>query len=114
VKEVTNTADEGTKTTSTPIEWKENMDLVKKLTGKASVNGKAGKRMASSANKTFFSWFTNNDDESGIREAEMIKEDIWPNVAQWFGSTGGFDDMDDEEFDPDEDEFDDDEEGSDE
>jgi hypothetical protein len=73
-----------------------------------AVKGKTGKRAIPV--ETFFSWFTNNDPDFGFDVAEVswfcimlciiivlqvIKDEIWPNLTQWF--TGPAYESDDDE-----------------
>ncbi|XP_067683946.1 protein SET-like [Haliotis asinina] len=65
---------------STSIEWKEGMDLTKKLQ-QSEQNGR--KRKLGMA-RNFFSWFLDNTDPSADDIAEVIKDDMWPNPLQYY------------------------------
>jgi len=65
--------------TSTPIAWKENMNLLDRENGE-----KGGRKRGHPAPRTFFSWFVDNSDASADDIAEVIKDDMWPNPLQYF------------------------------
>jgi len=73
---------------STPIQWKEGMDLAAKFAQRAAAaqeNAKAGSRKrAHQQQRTFFTWFCDNGDPSDDEIAEVIKDDMWPNPLQYF------------------------------
>ncbi|XP_064607356.1 protein SET-like [Liolophura sinensis] len=67
---------------STPIIWKDGMDLSTKaqpLQDKTN-NRKRGRPVP----RTFFSWFLDNGDPSVDDIAEVIKDDMWPNPIQYY------------------------------
>jgi len=95
---------------STPIQWKESMDLAAKFaqrTAAAQENAKSGSRKRGHQQQaTFFTWFCDNGDPSDDEIAEVIKDDMWPNPLQYFlvpdievenGDDEEEDDMDGEE-----------------
>jgi len=63
---------------STPIKWKEGMDL----TAKNKEENKGKKRPRET--RTYFNWFSDNGDPSADDIAEVIKDDMWPNPLQYF------------------------------
>jgi template-activating factor I len=63
------------KSTSSPIQWKENMDLSKKQ--KETIMEGRGRQGGRDV-KTFFSWFSDNTDPAADDIAEIIKDDLWP------------------------------------
>merc|ERR1712086_1033610 len=73
---------------STPIQWKESMDLAAKFaqrTAAAQENAKSGSRKRGHQQQaTFFTWFCDNGDPSDDEIAEVIKDDMWPNPLQYF------------------------------
>ncbi|ODM89127.1 Protein SET [Orchesella cincta] len=70
------------KSTSTIIEWKENMDLSRKQPQIIDANRKRGLEQ-----KTFFSWFSDNKNPAADDIAEVIKDDLWPNPLKYFVSS---------------------------
>jgi len=97
--------------TSTPIRWKEGSELAARL--KAHTAQKSDKKARRQA-RSFFTWFTENNDASADDIAEVIKDDMWPNPLQYFlvpdmdmnddGANGvEEDDSEDEEVDADDD-----------
>lgn len=88
---------------STPIKWKENMNLI--LKAQKSQNGASRKRKLESM-RTFFQWFMDNTDPSTDDIAEVVKDDMWPNPLQYFLAPdieeNGLEDDDDEDDDDDE------------
>jgi len=69
--------------TSTDINWRENMNLNKRDV--ASEGGaKPGKKRPLDQPRTFFGWFVDNTDASADDIAEVIKDDMWPNPLQYF------------------------------
>lgn len=71
---------------STPIQWKEGMDLAAKFAQRAAAaqeNAKSRKR-PHQQQRTFFTWFCDNGDPSDDEIAEVIKDDMWPNPLQYF------------------------------
>ena len=67
---------------STPIQWKESMDLAAKFaqrTAAAQENAaKSGSRKRGHQQQaTFFTWFCDNGDPSDDEIAEVIKDDMW-------------------------------------
>merc|ERR1711863_92137 len=91
---------------STPIQWKESMDLAAKFAQKAAAaqeTAKGRKRAHQQQMKTFFTWFCDNGDPSDDEIAEVIKDDMWPNPLQYFlvpdiEVENGEDEDDDEEI----------------
>jgi len=72
---------------STPIQWKEGMDLAAKFAQRqaaAQESAKGRKRLLQSQQRTFFTWFCDNGDPSDDEIAEVIKDDMWPNPLQYF------------------------------
>jgi template-activating factor I len=67
--------------TSTDIEWKENMNLLERG-DPADKTGR--KRTHMETLRSFFGWFTDNTDASADDVAEVIKDDMWPNPLQYF------------------------------
>merc|ERR1712012_467408 len=95
---------------STPIQWKEGMDLAAKFAQRnaaAQETAKGRKRAHQQQMKTFFTWFCDNGDPSDDEIAEVIKDDMWPNPLQYFLvpdiEVENGDDEDDEEADGEED-----------
>merc|ERR1712241_718363 len=94
---------------STPIQWKEGMDLAAKFAQRnaaAQETAKGRKRVHQQQMKTFFTWFCDNGDPSDDEIAEVIKDDMWPNPLQYFlvpdiEVENGEDEDDDEEIDED-------------
>ncbi|XP_013786758.1 protein SET-like isoform X2 [Limulus polyphemus] len=68
---------------STPIKWKEGMDLTKKQKERQS-QMKNNRKRPHEHPRTFFSWFTDHGDASADDIAEVIKDDMWPNPLQYF------------------------------
>ncbi|XP_058450033.1 protein SET isoform X2 [Malaya genurostris] len=66
--------------TSTPIKWKPDRDLTKMLPKKALAN----RRKRGLEYRTFFDWFTDNNDPINDDIAELIKDDLWPNPLQYY------------------------------
>jgi len=72
---------------STPIQWKEGMDLAAKFAQRAAAaqeNAKGSRKRAHQQQRTFFTWFCDNGDPSDDEIAEVIKDDMWPNPLQYF------------------------------
>lgn len=104
--------------TSTAIKWKPDRDLTKMLPKKAMAN----RRKRGLEYRTFFDWFTDNNDPINDDIAELIKDDLWPNPLQYYlvpdievepeaEEDGGDDDFgDDGEGDEEEDEIEEEEE----
>ena len=95
---------------STPIQWKEGMDLAAKMAQRAAAaleTAKNSRKRALQQPKTFFTWFCDNGDPSDDEIAEVIKDDMWPNPLQYFLvpdiEVENGDDEDDEEADGEED-----------
>ncbi|XP_032679098.1 protein SET isoform X2 [Odontomachus brunneus] len=65
---------------STPICWKEGVDLTKKAKTKAPLKG----RKRPLKHRSFFDWFTDHGDPSSDEIAELIKDDMWPNPLQYY------------------------------
>jgi len=61
----------------TKVEWKEGMDLTKRVRNK----GEGGKRTADES-ESFFNWF--NDEDQDLELGEIIKEDLWPNPGKYY------------------------------
>ncbi|XP_074645271.1 protein SET-like [Tubulanus polymorphus] len=64
---------------SSPIKWKQGMDLTKK-----AVNDAAGRKRKYGSSRSFFVWYLDNSDPSVDDIAEVIKDDMWPNPLQYF------------------------------
>ncbi len=65
---------------STPIQWKENMDLALKFAQKAAAAqalAKDSRKRIHQQQRTFFTWFCDNGDPSDDEIAEVIKDDMW-------------------------------------
>jgi len=95
---------------STPIQWKEGMDLAAKFAQRAAAaleTAKNSRKRAAQQPKTFFTWFCDNGDPSDDEIAEVIKDDMWPNPLQYFLvpdiEVENGDDEDDDEADGEED-----------
>jgi len=67
---------------STEIQWKEGYDLTEKANQRAALA--KGSRKRQLENRTFFTWFCDNQDPSSDDVAEVIKDDMWPNPLQYF------------------------------
>lgn len=65
---------------STTIKWKPERDLTKMLPKKAMAN----RRKRGLEYRTFFDWFTDNNDPINDDIAELIKDDLWPNPLQYY------------------------------
>jgi len=96
---------------STPIQWKEGMDLAAKFAQKAAAQTEIAKQRKRPLPqlRTFFTWFCDNGDPSDDEIAEVIKDDMWPNPLQYFlvpdiEVENGDDEEDDEEIEEDIDE----------
>lgn len=68
---------------STPIKWKEGMDLTKRQKERQA-QLKASRKRGHEQPRTFFTWFTDHGDASADDIAEVIKDDMWPNPLQYF------------------------------
>ncbi|XP_055612682.1 protein SET [Uranotaenia lowii] len=66
--------------TSTTIKWKPDRDLTKMLPKKPMAN----RRKRGLEYRTFFDWFTDNNDPINDDIAELIKDDLWPNPLQYY------------------------------
>ena len=65
---------------STPIQWKEGMDLAAKFAQRAAAaqeTAKKTRKRAAQQQKTFFTWFCDNGDPSDDEISEVIKDDMW-------------------------------------
>ncbi|XP_040156357.1 protein SET [Anopheles arabiensis] len=71
---------ESPSSTSTAIKWKPDHDLTKVLPKKVANN----RRKRGLENRTFFDWFTDNNDPINDDIAELIKDDLWPNPLQYY------------------------------
>lgn len=69
---------------STPVQWKEGMDLAAKFAQRAAAAAAAKGRKRMHEHRTFFTWFCDNGDPSADEIAEVIKDDMWPNPLQYF------------------------------
>ncbi|XP_049529574.1 protein SET [Anopheles darlingi] len=67
--------------TSTPIKWNPDRDLTKTLPKKMAA---AGRRKRHLQYRTFFEWFTDNNDPINDDIAELIKDDLWLNPLQYY------------------------------
>lgn len=74
------TSGESPVSTSTAIKWKPERDLTKMLPKKAMAN----RRKRGLEYRTFFDWFTDNNDPINDDIAELIKDDLWPNPLQYY------------------------------
>ncbi|XP_062561248.1 protein SET [Armigeres subalbatus] len=74
------TSGESPVSTSTAIKWKPDRDLTKMLPKKAMAN----RRKRGLEYRTFFDWFTDNNDPINDDIAELIKDDLWPNPLQYY------------------------------
>lgn len=61
--------------TSTLIKWKEGFDLTAKAAQKAALQ--KGGRKRKLENRTFFTWYSDNEDPSNDEIGEIIKDDMW-------------------------------------
>lgn len=68
---------------STPIKWKEGMDLTKRQKERQA-QMKNNRKRAHEQLRTFFTWFADHGDASADDIAEVIKDDMWPNPLQYF------------------------------
>jgi len=68
--------------TSTDLKWKDGFDLTAKAAEKAALQ--KGQRKRKLENRTFFSWYCDNEDPSNDEIGEIIKDDMWPNPLQYF------------------------------
>lgn len=75
--------------TNTKIEWKPGRNLLEHLEQQRA----SGKRKRNSDYKSFFAWFTDNNDPACDEVAELIKDDLWPNPLQYFLVPGDNDDI---------------------
>jgi template-activating factor I len=75
--------------TNTKIEWKPDRNLLEQLEHQRA----SGKRKRNSDYKSFFAWFTDNNDPACDEVAELIKDDLWPNPLQYFLVPGDNDDI---------------------
>ncbi|XP_052888286.1 protein SET isoform X1 [Anopheles moucheti] len=71
---------ESPSSTSTTIKWKPEHDLTKMLPKKMDSH----RRKRGLENRTFFDWFTDNNDPINDDIAELIKDDLWPNPLQYY------------------------------
>jgi len=67
---------------STPIKWKEGMDLIKRHQERQQQMKNSRKRAHQA--RTFFTWLIDHGDPSADDIAEVIKDDMWPNPLQYF------------------------------
>ncbi|XP_058061567.1 protein SET isoform X1 [Anopheles bellator] len=65
---------------STAIKWKPDHDLTKSLPKKLT----DVRRKRRLEYRTFFDWFTDNNDPINDDIAELIKDDLWPNPLQYY------------------------------
>lgn len=79
--------------TSTPIQWKEGKNILEQHQASKQKQG----RKRSSDVRTFFEWFTNNNDPACDEIAELIKDDLWPNPLQYYLVPGDGEDIEGEE-----------------
>lgn len=68
---------------STDIKWKEGYDLTARAAQRAAV-AKGAQRKRKLETRTFFTWYTDNEDPSNDDVGEIIKDDLWPNPLQYF------------------------------
>ncbi|ESO03548.1 hypothetical protein HELRODRAFT_157043 [Helobdella robusta] len=68
---------------STPINWKNGKDLVKKYAAKGG-SGDRKRNHEDQQPESFFSWFSDNSDAGVDELGEVIKDDIWPNPLQYY------------------------------
>lgn len=66
--------------TSTTIKWKPDRDLTTMLPKKTTNT----RRKRNLEYRTFFDWFTDNNDPINDDIAELIKDDLWPNPLQYY------------------------------
>lgn len=79
--------------TSTTIQWKEGRNLLERYqTGKPKQGRKRNADL-----RSFFEWFTDNNDPACDEIAELIKDDLWPNPLQYYLVPGDGEDIEGEE-----------------
>ena len=61
---------------STDIKWKEGYDLTARAAQRAAV-AKGAQRKRKLETRTFFTWYTDNEDPSNDDVGEIIKDDLW-------------------------------------
>ncbi|CAD7691831.1 unnamed protein product [Nyctereutes procyonoides] len=66
---------------STEIKWKSGKDLTKRS---SQTQNKASRKRQNKEPETFFTWFTDHSAASGDELGEVIKDDIWPNLLQYY------------------------------
>ncbi|CAL8134129.1 unnamed protein product [Orchesella dallaii] len=71
------------KSTSTTIKWKENMDLSKKQQQILEARRKRGQKKL-----TFFSWFSDNAEPDADFVVEVIKDELWTNPLLIYRTSG--------------------------
>jgi len=64
------------------IKWKDGFNLTAKAAQKAALQ--KGQRKRKLENRTFFSWYSDNEDPTNDEIGEIIKDDMWPNPLQYF------------------------------
>lgn len=113
-KEYHLSGENGPKSVSTQIKWREGYDILKKLQFKPSNN----KRKRYLEYKSFFDWFTDNNDPVNDEIGELIKDDLWPTPLQYFlvpdievepeenDESGGEEEAEEENYDEDDDDDD--------
>ncbi|ELV10634.1 protein SET [Tupaia chinensis] len=89
---------------STEIKWKSGKDLMKRS---SQTQNKASRKRQHEEPESFFTWFTDHSDTGAGELGEVIKDDIWPNLLQYYLVPN----MDDEEGEGEEDDDDEEEEG---
>lgn len=67
---------------STPVDWKNGMDLAAR--GQAAANTSNSRKRRHGSKRNFFMWFLDNGDPSADDIAEVIKDDMWPNPLQYY------------------------------
>lgn len=63
---------------STEIKWKDGYDLTARAAQRAAL-AKGAQRKRKLETRTFFSWYTDNEDPSNDDVGEIIKDDLWPS-----------------------------------
>eukprot|EP00088_Acartia_fossae_P035595 TRINITY_DN3670_c0_g1_i4.p1 TRINITY_DN3670_c0_g1~~TRINITY_DN3670_c0_g1_i4.p1 ORF type:complete len:278 (-),score=96.33 TRINITY_DN3670_c0_g1_i4:571-1404(-) len=68
---------------SSDIRWKDGYDLTARAAQRAAV-AKGAQRKRKLETRTFFTWYSDNEDPANDDVGEIIKDDLWPNPLQYF------------------------------